>query len=318
MKISTVEYFITLAQSRSICEAAQKLYIAQPTLTKALQQLEQELGVRLFERSRDGITLTAAGERILPQAKEMVAYYYEWKSLGQSSDLQGIDLCVARSYSDLLTKVLVTFRQKYPRLPVNYIVDRTPAGSISRNIDRPVIALFSCTRQEMKEHSKTQGNAPQILCWGETHCLMSRSSALAKKETLTIADVQGQMLVLPGTGGDEEKSYAAGQGPLARIFSTFPDQPTVHVGPLSNVISQTAEILQTYALSYYPTLKRYEQVRSGELVHRPFADCRPEEPLCLFYSKRAYDRHAPMAELVSMIYQELKRYLDELEDTAEH
>lgn len=248
----------------------------------------------------------------------MVAYYYEWKSLGQSSDLLGIDLCVARSYSDLLTKVLVTFRQKYPRLPVNYIVDRSLGDSISRNIDRPVIELFACTLSEMKEHSKTQGNAPQIMCRGEFVCLMSKASPLAKKELLRISDMENQMLVLPGAGTDEEKNYASEHGPLASIFSAFPDHLAIHVGSLANVIQQVAETPQAYALSYYPMLKRYKQVRNGELVYRPFADCRTEMPLCLFYSKRAYDRHPPMAELVSMIYQELKRYLDALDEVTEN
>lgn len=310
MKLSTVEYFITLAQSSSISEAAHKLYIAQPTLTKALQQMEKELGVKLFERGRGGITLTAAGERILPQAKEMVTHYYEWKSLGQQSDLLGIDLHVGRSYPDLLTKTLVAFRQKHPRLPVNYLVDRSPGDFISRGMDRPVIALFSCTVPEMRAYSKLQGNAPQVVCRGEMHCLMSRAAPLARREPLSAADMREQLLVLPGAGEDEEKDYAAGQGPLARIFSAFPDHSAIHVGPLANVIQQVAENPQTYALSYYPALKRYEQVRGGALVHRPFADCRMEMPLCLFYSRRAYDRHPLMAELVSAICRELQHCLD--------
>ena len=50
MKIQTLEYLITLAESHSINEAAQKLYISQPSLTKALQLFEKEIGVQLFLR----------------------------------------------------------------------------------------------------------------------------------------------------------------------------------------------------------------------------------------------------------------------------
>ena len=74
MKIEVLQYFTVLAESRSISEAAQKLYIAQPSLTKSLQMFEEELGFRLFERSRGGITLTPEGKKILPQAKKMVEY----------------------------------------------------------------------------------------------------------------------------------------------------------------------------------------------------------------------------------------------------
>ena len=67
MKMRSLEYFVALAESKSINEAAKKLYVAQPSLTKALQLLERELGVALFERTGTGIRLTEAGEKILPE-----------------------------------------------------------------------------------------------------------------------------------------------------------------------------------------------------------------------------------------------------------
>ena len=80
MKITVLKYFITLAESQSINEAAQKLYIAQPSLTKALQLFEKEIGVQLFLRMQSGIQLTEAGKKILPEAKQMVEYYNGWPS----------------------------------------------------------------------------------------------------------------------------------------------------------------------------------------------------------------------------------------------
>lgn len=81
LKIKVLEYFITLAESQSINEAAGKLYIAQPSLTKALQLFEAEIGTQLFQRKKTGIQLTEAGKRILPEAKQMVEYYNGWLSL---------------------------------------------------------------------------------------------------------------------------------------------------------------------------------------------------------------------------------------------
>ena len=85
MKIKTLEYFITVAESRSINEAAKKLYIAQPGLTKALQGLEDEIGCTLLYRDGTGIRLTAEGEKILPEARQIVAYYNSWLALSQQS-----------------------------------------------------------------------------------------------------------------------------------------------------------------------------------------------------------------------------------------
>ena len=85
MKIQTLEYLITLAESHSINEAAQKLYISQPSLTKALQLFEKEIGVQLLLRNKAGIQLTAAGKSILPEVKQVVSYYNHWLSCPTSA-----------------------------------------------------------------------------------------------------------------------------------------------------------------------------------------------------------------------------------------
>lgn len=54
MKLKALEYFVVLAESQSINEAAQKLYLSQPSLTKSLQLFEKEIGVQLFYRGRVG------------------------------------------------------------------------------------------------------------------------------------------------------------------------------------------------------------------------------------------------------------------------
>ena len=168
MKIEVLQYFTVLAESRSISEAAQKLYIAQPSLTKSLQMFEEELGFRLFERSRGGITLTPEGKKILPQAKKMVEYYESWLELGHQNTLSLIDIFVGRSFADfLLPHILVEFSQKYPDLPVNYVISVKPGEHISRSIQKPSIALLSCNDQELQVYTKVQGNPPVILTRGE-------------------------------------------------------------------------------------------------------------------------------------------------------
>lgn len=88
MKITTLEYFIAVAEAGSIRAAAQKLYLAQPSLTKSLQSMEQELGVQLFTRTSSGIRLTIAGETILPQARQVIALYNGWLELGTVTSLK--------------------------------------------------------------------------------------------------------------------------------------------------------------------------------------------------------------------------------------
>src|SRR4051794_13064194 len=67
MEIRQLEYFITLCEELHFTRAAQKLYIAQPTLSHQIKVLEQEMGVLLFDRIGKRISLTEAGEVLYKQ-----------------------------------------------------------------------------------------------------------------------------------------------------------------------------------------------------------------------------------------------------------
>ncbi|MCU0956370.1 MAG: LysR family transcriptional regulator [Hydrogenophaga sp.] len=68
MEIRQLRYFVAIADSGSFTKAAERVYVAQSALSHQLAQLEDELGVRLFSRSRRGVELTEAGQRFLPHA----------------------------------------------------------------------------------------------------------------------------------------------------------------------------------------------------------------------------------------------------------
>lgn len=72
MDFKYLEYAITVAECKTITRAAQKLYIAQPNLSRALRDLEQDLGFSLFVRTKKGMTPTASGERFLSEAKGLL------------------------------------------------------------------------------------------------------------------------------------------------------------------------------------------------------------------------------------------------------
>ena len=72
MELRVLKYFLVVAQEGNITNAAARLHIGQPTLSRQLKELQQELGQELFVRQAHGIKLTEAGEQLRTHAKEMV------------------------------------------------------------------------------------------------------------------------------------------------------------------------------------------------------------------------------------------------------
>ena len=73
MELRVLNYFLTVAREENITRAAQLLHITQPTLSRQLMQLEEELGVQLFHRGKHSISLTNDGMLFRRRAQEIVS-----------------------------------------------------------------------------------------------------------------------------------------------------------------------------------------------------------------------------------------------------
>lgn len=75
MNITQIKYVLQTAASSSMREAATKLFVSQPTLSSSIRDLEEELGILIFERTNKGISLTDAGREFITYAKKAVGQY---------------------------------------------------------------------------------------------------------------------------------------------------------------------------------------------------------------------------------------------------
>ena len=75
MTITQLKYIIVIANSSSMNEAAKELFISQPSLSSAVKELEEEVGIEIFIRSNRGIALTPAGEEFVGYARQVVQQY---------------------------------------------------------------------------------------------------------------------------------------------------------------------------------------------------------------------------------------------------
>ncbi|MBE5994610.1 MAG: LysR family transcriptional regulator, partial [Paenibacillaceae bacterium] len=78
MDLKEARYILAISRNKSISKAAETLFISQPSLSKYLKNLEQQLGTRLFDRVGSGYYPTYIGERYIHYAEKIVEYGLEW------------------------------------------------------------------------------------------------------------------------------------------------------------------------------------------------------------------------------------------------
>ncbi len=143
MELRVLRYFLTLAREENISRAAEALYITQPTLSRQLAELEEELGVKLFERGKRKITLTEDGMLLRRRAEEMAELEEkverEFRSRGEN--LAGtISIGAAESCAfDLIAVAIDRFRKKYPE--VAFEIFSETADRTKERLDRGVLDL---------------------------------------------------------------------------------------------------------------------------------------------------------------------------------
>ena len=317
MKIRTLEYFIALAEAGSISEAARKMYVAQPSLTKSLQQMEEELGVQLVSRSSTGIRLTEAGETVLREARQVIDFYHGWKELGRENTLEQIDIYTYISFPDfLLPDIILQFRKKYPELTINFSASLHPEAYISRSLQRPVITLMLCNVGDpLTELIEQQGNEPTVLMQGEYRCLVNADSPLAKKESVTVQDLSDYYMILPNFRQNTTELSQYQVDVQEMVARHRPQMKRIEVQSVDNVISLVAKDPDSYTFAYFPAARRYLGVDEKRLVGVPLQGEVAAESLALFYSRQACARHPVVQELVHAIRDAAREYLSSHQDS---
>ncbi|MDQ3760300.1 MAG: LysR substrate-binding domain-containing protein [Actinomycetota bacterium] len=147
MQLQQLVYFLAVARTRHFTRAAELTHVAQPSLSKQIRCLERELGSELFHRARGNVTLTPAGEVLVPFAKRILAdvetarlQVHELAELRQGRLRLGAtpSLCTGP-----LAHALACFRVRYPRIQL--IIDESGSRDLVRQLAEGAIDLAMIT-----------------------------------------------------------------------------------------------------------------------------------------------------------------------------
>lgn len=232
MELRVLKYFLMAAQEENITRAAKLLHITQPTLSRQLMQLEEELGTKLFKRGKHNIYLTEDGILLKKRAHDIVALAErtEREFKEQKEELAGeiiIGCGESRSMHELVESI-ADFQKMYPM--VQYELYTANADDVKEKLDKGLLDLGMVT--EPVDISKYNFiRMKQMEEWG---ILIREDSKLAQKESVTPEDLAEIPLIM--VKRDLVKNE------LESWFGEF--YPRLHVTGTYNLLNNAAIFVQ--------------------------------------------------------------------------
>ena len=196
MELRVLRYFLAVAREESISDAAEFLHITQPTLSRQLMDLEEELGKQLLIRGKRNrkIMLTEDGMRLRKRAEEIVALTdkTEAEFLAADDAVSG-DVYIGCGESDamrIIAKTAVKLRQDYP--DIHFHLYSGNAEDVSERMEKGLLDFgIFITSANIDKYDSLK--LPAYDTWG---LIMRKSDKLAAKDFITPQDLQGLPLIM--------------------------------------------------------------------------------------------------------------------------
>ena len=255
MDFRQLNTFLTIGKLQSFTAAANELGYAQSTITTQIKTLEDELGVKLFDRIGKNISLTHEGRKLLPYAKQMIklssdiknVVFHEEKPSGTLTIGAAESLCVIR-----LPEILKEYRRLYP--DVEFSLKFGSCADFRHFLKDSIIDVaFSLGRKIESEDfiSEIEIDEPMLLLAYPGHPLIGKESVFPK-------DIEDEPLILTETGC----SYRAA---FENILSEY--------NVKSNLVLETGSVqaikqftMSGLGITLLPKVSVEDEVKSGKLV----------------------------------------------------
>ncbi|MGG1674378.1 LysR family transcriptional regulator [Neobacillus sp. NRS-1170] len=194
MEFLQLKYFQTAARYEHITKAAEELRIAQPSLSKTIARLEEDLGVQLFDRQGRNIQLNACGRAFLEHVNR--AFMELDNGIKKVKDLAGmkkVSISIAMTLPKILPKLLSPFLNQYPHVHFRQIME--PPSILKRKLEDGEIDL--CI-------SPVPFGSPAIewkpLFTDDIYLIVPTDHYLAGRKSIHISEIKNESFILMNTG----------------------------------------------------------------------------------------------------------------------
>lgn len=290
MELRVLRYFLIVAKEQSFTKAAEQLHITQPTLSRQLAALEEELGCALFHRGGRSITLTDEGILLKRRALEIVdledRIVDEFK--GDAGVVDGVITigCGEFAAVEILAKIISGFKEKYPLVQITLHTGTADTTLEMMNKGLIDIGLFlEPTSTENLDYIRIQDSDRWVVS-------MKPDDPLAQKEVITKEDLLQLPLILP-------ERYSV-QSELANWFGR--DFEKVQIAFTSN-LGTNAGVMAMNGLGYPISIEGAAKYwRQDLLVQRRLS------PEIKANTVIAWRRNIPYSRAIQLFIEEINAY----------
>ena len=261
MRFLTLKYFNAVAKLGSIRKAADRLHVAPSAVSRQIAQLEHEVDAVLFERSKSGVRLTAAGEVLARQSHRI------FRDLDRAragiDDLRGlrrgeVSLWVIEGFvTGLLPKILADFQRRYPA--VAFKVQTASTDRITEALLEDEADIGITFNASPRAEIEIIAEFPEPIS-----CLVARDHKYASRKNLTLEEICREPLALP------DHSFGIRQS-FERTVARHKLSPRVLVTTNSLELTNTMALTGQF-IAFKPALAVITQLGSGQLRAIPVAD----------------------------------------------
>ncbi|HEY8102761.1 MAG TPA: LysR substrate-binding domain-containing protein [Burkholderiaceae bacterium] len=186
-----LRYFLAVAEELNVGRAAERLHISQPPLTRQIRQLESELGVDLFMRSRAGMALTAAGEALLPEVRKTMTQVERALAIaqtaGNAAERQFVIGYTTVFDQSAIPDVREYFRQHFPN--VRFVVKGKHSINLVKEIKNGMMDMAF-----IGLHTDPQDLQIEVISEQPFVVALPAPHSLARKRSISFADLRSERL----------------------------------------------------------------------------------------------------------------------------
>ena len=193
MNIQQLRYVVAIANSGTFREAAEKMYVSQPSLSISVRDLEKELGFKIFRRTSSGTFLTRRGMEFYEKAQELVKGFDIFQNQYANPEEEKDEFSIASQHYDFLPPTITTFSQRYPDYKNFRIFESTTVQILDEvaqgHSEIGIIYLNNQNQKGVMQRIEKLGLEVIELIPFQTHIYLREGHPLAKKKELVMEDL---------------------------------------------------------------------------------------------------------------------------------